>query len=177
MKRDRPETKNNQVDVLNGAVLFILALISRSLFQSKYLYHWDSVNFALSLEHYDVRLHQPHPPGYFLYSMLGKLFNLVFQEANTSLVWLSTLSGALGVLVIYFMAKGIFNRRTAVLASLFTLSSPLHWFISEVALSYALEFVFVSLLVWLAYKQIVDEKKALGSVCFFIRCSRRNSPE
>ncbi len=49
------------------ALLFsFLALLLRIPFMSRFLYHWDSVNYALSLERYDVRLHQPHPPGYFL---------------------------------------------------------------------------------------------------------------
>ena len=43
--------------------LWALALITRLPCRSIILHHWDSVNFALALEHYDVRLHQPHPPG------------------------------------------------------------------------------------------------------------------
>ena len=32
----------------------------------------DSINFALGLRHYDVALHQPHPPGYPVYIALGR---------------------------------------------------------------------------------------------------------
>src|SRR5215207_3612519 len=31
----------------------------------------DSINFALGLRHFDLALHQPHPPGYPLYIALG----------------------------------------------------------------------------------------------------------
>ena len=97
--------------------LLVLALVTRIPFRSQFLYHWDSVNFALSLEHYDVRLHQPHPPGYFLYSMLGKVVNSVVHEANTSLVLISLLGGALGILAIYWLGLRLFNRKVAIIAA------------------------------------------------------------
>ncbi len=131
--------------------LLVLALVTRIPFRSQFLYHWDSVNFALSLEHYDVRLHQPHPPGYFLYSMLGKVVNSVVHEANTSLVLISLLGGALGILAIYWLGLRLFNRKVALIAALLALTSPMHWFQSEVALSYALEFLLVTLVAGLCY--------------------------
>ena len=33
----------------------------------------DSINFALGLRHFDVALHQPHPPGYPVYILLGRM--------------------------------------------------------------------------------------------------------
>jgi len=33
----------------------------------------DSINFALGLRHFDVALHQPHPPGYPVYIGLGHI--------------------------------------------------------------------------------------------------------
>ena len=34
--------------------LFLVGLLSRTLFASRILYHWDSVNFALAIEHFDT---------------------------------------------------------------------------------------------------------------------------
>ena len=150
--------KNKWVDLRNSSVLSAIAFGLRFVFRSKILYHWDSVNFALSLDQYDVRAHQPHPPGYFLYSMLGKIFNIVFKDANTSLVWISLISGVLGVIIVYFFTLKLFDRPTALIASVISLTSPLHWFFSEVALSYTLEFVMVTLLAWLAYKQMTESE-------------------
>jgi hypothetical protein len=35
----------------------------RFAFRSRYLYDLDSVNFALAMERFDPRVHQPHLPG------------------------------------------------------------------------------------------------------------------
>ncbi len=129
----------------------VLALLLRLPFRSHYLYHWDSVNFALSLEKFDVRIDQPHPPGYILYSYLGRAVNFFVGDANTSLVIVSLAAGILGVVAIYWLGKLMFNRTVAIVAAVFVLTSPLHWFYAEVALSYELEFFFVILVAGLAY--------------------------
>ncbi len=129
----------------------ILAFLLRLPFRSHYLYHWDSVNFALSLEKFDVRLHQPQPPGYILYSYLGRAVNAFVGDANTSLVIVSLAAGILGVAAMYWLGMVMFDRATAVAAALFVLTSPLHWFYAEVALSYELEFFFVIMIAGLAY--------------------------
>ena len=150
--------KLRSADAAIGIVLGCAALLVRLPFRGRYLYHWDSVNFALSLEHYDVRLHQPQPPGYFLYSMLGRLVNLAAHDPNTSLIWISLVSGALGVVAIYWLGLRMFDRETGLVAALLTLVSPLHWFYSDVALSYALEFVLVTLLAGLCYRQLDGDR-------------------
>src|SRR3954469_25761870 len=43
----------------------------------------DSMNFALGLRHFDPALHQPHPPGYPVYMLLGHI-SLPTVEAVTS---------------------------------------------------------------------------------------------
>lgn len=137
----------------------LLSLAASIPFRSRYLYHWDSVNFALSLFKYDVRLHQPHPPGYFFYSMLGRLVNVLFHDPNTSLVAISIASGAFGVAAIYWLGNRMFSRKVGVVVALLAISSPMHWFQSEVALSYELEFFIVILLAGLCYLQICGNKK------------------
>ena len=57
-------------DVIAVVSLFGLTLITRLPFSGAILYHWDSINFALALEHFDVALGQPHIPGYLLYVLL-----------------------------------------------------------------------------------------------------------
>jgi 4-amino-4-deoxy-L-arabinose transferase-like glycosyltransferase len=139
--------------------LALAALLTRLPFRSQFLYHWDSVNFALSLEHYDVRLHQPQPPGYFLYSMLGQLVNLAVHDANASLVWLSLASGVLGIVALYWSGAVMFDRRVGVVAALLALTNPLHWFYSDVALSYSPEFLLVTLVAGLCYLQLTGYRQ------------------
>ena len=64
----------------------------------------DSVGFVLALEHYDVTLHQPHPPGYFLYIMLGRLVQAMVGDGWTAL-WLLGIIGV-GLAVAFIVRAG-----------------------------------------------------------------------
>jgi hypothetical protein len=132
--------------------LFALGVLSRLPFRSRLLYHWDSVNFALAIEHFDVRLHQPHPPGTFvIYVMLGRVFNWFLHDPNGSLVWISVLTSGLSAALIFVLGKLWFDRRVGLTVALLMLTSPLLWFHGEVALSYMLEFFWVIVIVMLCF--------------------------
>jgi len=146
--------KLQRIDLLTLSLLATASLASRLPLRSVYLFHWDSLNFAASLAHYDVRMHQPHPPGYVLYSLLGKLVLPIAGEANASFVWISLAGGVLGVCAIYLLGLIIAGRPTAFVAALLTVSSPLHWFYSVIALTYALEFLLVTAVAVLCYVQL-----------------------
>jgi len=131
--------------------LFLLTLISRLPFISKYLYHIDSGHFALALQDYNLVLHQPHPPGYFLYVMLGKLLYPFVSDANTTFVLISIVFSGLTVAAIYLLGKEIFDARVGTFAALLALTSPDFWFHGEVALTYCIEAFFsavIGLLCW-----------------------------
>ena len=123
---------------------FVVGVISRIPFQSTLLYHWDSANFALGMEKFDVRIHQPHPPGYLLYVVLGRLVNLLVGDANTSLVWISIVFSGLTVTVVYLLGRRLFGQTEGIIAALLALTSPAFWFYGEVALTYILEAFFVT---------------------------------
>lgn len=134
-------------------IFFALTLLTRVPFQSQLLYDHDSVQFALGMRAYDVYLHQPHPPGYFLYVHTAKLLDFFLRDANSSLVWLSTIASASAVAIIYNLASAVFSRRDGWWAALLAVTSPLFWFFGEVALSYAVAAFFSSIIalgVWRA---------------------------
>lgn len=113
--------------------------ISRFVFRSHDLYDLDSVNFALGMRRFDPWVHQPHPPGYFLYVCLGRLVNLLVHDANLALVILSILASIASVILIYRLAMEWFGARAATFAGLLFLFSPLAWFHGTVALTYSVE--------------------------------------
>jgi hypothetical protein len=117
-------------------ILFVVTLLTRIPFTSRFLYDQDAVQFALALEKYDVYLHQPHPPGYFVYVMLGKLINQFFHDANSSFLLLSLIGSGLSVVAVYYLGVIIFDRETGLWAAVFALTSPLLWYYGEVALTY-----------------------------------------
>ncbi|OGW42791.1 MAG: hypothetical protein A2Y66_02565 [Nitrospirae bacterium RBG_13_41_22] len=145
----------DRFDILLPLFLFFLVIITRIPFTSKLLYHMDSGHFALALEKYDITVHQPHPPGYFLYVMLGKLLNYFIRDANSTFVFISIVFSSLTIIVLYYLGREIYDKKTGILAAIFALTSPNLWFHGEVALSYVLEAFFstaVAFLCWRIYK-------------------------
>jgi hypothetical protein len=112
----------------------------------------DSVQFALALEKYDVTVHQPHPPGYFLYVMLGRLFNLFFHDANTAFVAISIIFSGLTVVTVYYLGRDMFDDNTGLIAAVIAITSPNLWFHGEVALTYVVEAFFSTLVAWLCWR-------------------------
>ena len=126
--------------------------ITRFVFRSHYLYDLDSVNFALAMQRFDPRVHQPHPPGYFLYICLGRLLNVLFHDANLSLVVLSILASCGLAIVLYKLTLDWFGPTAAQFAGIFFLLSPLAWFHGIVALTYIVEAFFSALLGYLCWR-------------------------
>ena len=148
-------------DILCPALFFLLTIFTRIPFTSKYLYHMDSVQFALALEKYDITVHQPHPPGYFLYVMLGRLINLFIKDANNTFIFISILFSGLAVVTIYYLGKEIFDKNTGIYAALIALTSPNLWFHGEVALTYVIEAFFSTFVALLCWRILKGEHKYL----------------
>jgi len=135
--------------------IFLLAAgvaVTRFAFRSHYFYDLDSVNFTLGMERFDPRVHQPHPPGYFLYVCLGRLLRFVIHDANLALVILSIAASCGIAILIYLLTLDWFDRRSARLAGSLFVISPLAWFYGTIALTYTLETFFSALLGYLCWR-------------------------
>jgi len=141
-------------------ILFIVTILSRLPFTSKMLLTMDTAQYALALDNFDVVAHQPHPPGYFLYVMAGRLFHLFIPDPNTALIALSITCSALAVVVIHDLGKRMGGAKCGLIAALFAITSPNFWFHGEVALNYAVE-VFLSATVALLCWRIIHEEDHL----------------
>jgi hypothetical protein len=137
---------------LDPAILIAATALTRFVCRSRYLYDVDSVNFALALKRFDPSVHQPHPPGYFLYVCLGRLADMLFHDANAALVAMSIVFSCGAVAMIYVLADGWFGRNAAVFAGLVFLFSPLAWFHGTVALTYIVEACFSALTGYLCWR-------------------------
>ena len=140
-ERDAPAANSPAVprferaDWIAVAVLVAISLAIRVPFRSRFAYHWDSAQFALAIQHFDVSLSLPHLPGYFLYVMLGRLVNLIVGEPHASLVWMSVVAGAALAGLGYLLATALWGRDCGLVTGCLLASSPLCWFQSEVALT------------------------------------------
>jgi hypothetical protein len=140
---------------VDAAVFALTVGLSRFAFRSHDLYDLDSVNFALGMTHFDPRLHQPHPPGYFLYICCGRLLAHFIHNPNLALVLLSIAASCGTVVFIYLLALKWFDQLAARFAALLFLLSPLAWFHGIVALTYGVEAFFSALtgyLCWLVFR-------------------------
>src|SRR5213592_2521696 len=111
-------------DLACASVLSLLTVASRLPYRARMLYNWDAVQFALALEEYDVGKHQPHPPGYILYVGLGRIANAWLHDPTAAYVALAVAFSGLTTLVVYLLARTMYDRATALAAASVLAVSP-----------------------------------------------------
>src|SRR5204863_3949897 len=151
--RPRALTADGWDYVLAGA-LGILTALSRLPYRTRMLYNWDAVQFALALREYDVVKHQPHPPGYILYVGLGRIANAWLHDPTAAYVALAVAFSGLTTLVVYLLARAVYDRATALAAATLLAVSPLFWFYSSVGLTYAGEALFASTVAYFGFRAL-----------------------
>jgi hypothetical protein len=154
------DSPNNGKDFLPW-IFFFLGIATRVPFTSRLLLHMDSCQFALALEKFDITVHQPHPPGYFLYILLGRLLNVFVADANTVYVSVSVFFSGLTVACVYLLGKEVFERNIGIVAALLALFSPSIWFHGEVALTYIVEASFSTAIALFCWRILEGEEKYL----------------
>ena len=141
-------------------MLALAVVVTRLPFRSERLYDLDSVNFALGLSEFDPWLHRPHPPGYYLYILSGRLMQRIFPDPNDALVALSVAASVVAVLALYELARAIYGGRAGVFAGVAFVLSPLCWFHGTVALTYIVEVAGAAVVGWLCWRAARGDKNA-----------------
>ncbi len=118
------------------AVLALAAVALRWWTRTPVVYNWDSVHYLLALDRYDIRSHQPHPPGSFYYVLLARAARLLTQDPHAALLLISALSGSGYVLLLYRLGKELGGPMAGGLAALTAATAPLFWFYGSVGLNY-----------------------------------------
>jgi hypothetical protein len=121
------------------------------------LWHWDEFQLAYGVTHFDLTRHEPHPPGYYLFVLLGRALAPVVGDPARALRCVSAASVALFA----GLAAGRTPAAIAPLARLllagaaaaFALASPLTERLGVAALSYAAEGA-----VWLAWLLVLARR-------------------
>jgi hypothetical protein len=149
-------------------VLFVITVLTRLPFTSQYLYHWDSVNMAFGLRHFDVQAGAPQYPGYIVYILIGQLFNAFIHDEQTTMVLISVISSGLAAAAIYYLGREMFHPITGVIASVFLISSPLVWFYSEIALPHTLDLFAITFALWLLYRIMQGNQRWLWFTAVFL---------
>lgn len=154
------------IHIKNNFLIYLIlltALMLRLLFISPYLEDWDSVQFALALHDFSIVKHQPHPPGYPLYVLIGKWIDLFFNDPAKSLGLFSAFLGAATTIPIFLLTKKMFDQITGIVAALLLMFIPVEWMLSEVALTNIPGLFFISALALLIFNSSNNYKLLLLS--------------
>ena len=151
----------HRADTVFAVAAALVTVLSRLPFRAAMLSNHDAVNYALALNHFDMRLHQPHPPGYILYILLGRAFNLIFHDHLTALVWFSIVFSGLAVVAVYLAGREMFNRRVGAIAALLLATSPAFWLRGEMAAPYTADLFASALVGWLCYRTLITPGQRL----------------
>ena len=135
--------------VLAGAAFFLFAHLA---WLPRHLEDIDSINFALGLRAYDIAAHQPHPPGYPVFTVLARAVLAAVSpfasdgptQAALAMAILAGIAGAVAAAALYATLRAVtapvMDRRTPacasdaaggtllpVLATALTVATPLFW--------------------------------------------------
>jgi hypothetical protein len=141
-------------DLTAVGVIALGGALTRLPFVRETPVNWDAVQFALALDRFDLRLHQPHPPGYILYVALGRALDRAVDSPPVSLALLSVLFGALALPLLYLLAVRVFDDRAIAWGAVLLVgASPLALYYGATALTYVPEMalgIAVALAAWRA---------------------------
>lgn len=144
------------------SLILLLALVLRliSLNQSLWL---DEATSVLVARDFSVnQILTKFSPGDFhppLYYILLKYWINLFGASEIAARGLSVLAGVGTIVVVYFIARRIFNTTTANLSALFLSTAPLHIYYSQEARMYILETFFACLVIYFMLRVLEESVK------------------
>lgn len=118
--------------VVTGWVTFVAWLASLP-----YCFEWDSAQYALGAVEFNLREHQPHPPGYPLWVAATRWLGFPFQDYLRPQRVLSAAFTLGGLFLFWGMAKRWVDKRSAVWTTLLLGCSPVVLLYAAAPLTYA----------------------------------------
>jgi len=139
------------------AGVFVLVVLSRLPFHTQGVESFDAVNYMLAIEHFDMRLGQPQPPGYILYILIARAANALTGDPHRALLLVSQVFSGAAVVAMYLAGKEMFGRVVGAIAALLLATSPLFWYTGGVAVPYVPDLAIGTAVAWLAYRAMTSE--------------------
>ena len=142
-------------------LLFALALlaalvVSRVPLAPRHLITFDEINFALSIDNFNPRAHQPQPPGYPLFVGLLKLLSLAIPKVETVFLIAALLLSAASLALLWMLGEQMFGRTGGLIAAVLLLANPPFWYsalTNPVRLGLSTGAAATALCLWLAWRR------------------------
>ena len=141
-------------------VFGLLVLLSRCPHVPGQLFTFDDVNLAYSINHFDVRLSQPQPPGYPLFVLQMRiLYRLRFHHVETLLSTLA-IAGSIAALFLLSQFGGRFlGGLSGFFAACLLVFHPVFWH-SGITSALRVQLAVISVLVaWSCWRAWIGERE------------------
>jgi hypothetical protein len=93
----------------------------------RYLFSFDSVNFALALDDFDPARNQPQPPGYPFFVGEARLLDFLLDSPERAFTVSKLVVGTLAVALLYLLGSFLFSPVIGVAAATLLLVNPVFW--------------------------------------------------
>src|SRR5262245_59567773 len=130
-------------------LLFLVA--TRWPLAPRYLYYFDSANFAFAIEKFNPALHRPQPPGYPWFVALTRILHVWISQPEKVLLIAGLLAAFAAIVLIRLLAADLFGSRAGILAPALLVSDPVFWFAgitNEIRLFLSLMVAAIGFLAW-----------------------------
>jgi dolichyl-phosphate-mannose-protein mannosyltransferase len=113
--------------LLWGLILLAVLIASRVPLVPRYLITFDEINFALSIDNFNPRAHQPQPPGYPLFVGLLKILASAIPNVETVFLVAALLLSAASLVLLWMVGAHMWGRIGGLIAALLLLCNPPFW--------------------------------------------------
>src|SRR6185312_5874855 len=134
-RRRRSRTRPNMArprslrrEATAAALILSAVFLTRWPLAPKYLFFFDSANFAYAMEHFDPAEQRPQPPGYPLFVWLTQLLHAVIPNSQHVLVLSGIIGTALAAWCLWRLGAEMFGNRAGCAAAALLIGNPVMWF-------------------------------------------------
>ena len=132
---------------------------------TRYSWDWDSSQFDRAAEKFDVRLHQPHPPGYPLWVLAMKGLTPLLGNPNSAQVLLSLMFTVGGLLFFSSLARELLGSKDGLGAAALLAFSPLVFLYAIVPLATSVDLFSSCAVAWFAARIWCGEARWIIPAC------------
>jgi hypothetical protein len=154
-------------------LLLAAVCLTRIPLAPKYLYYFDSVNFALALDRFSPALHQPQPPGYPLHVLFIRGLHKFIPKPEHVMIAAGILTASLALALLWLLGEAMFSAKAGFSAALLLLLNPAFWLAglsNQVRLWLAVGSATVTLACWRALTG-ADGARAFLAACGLLGCA------